>query len=350
MNKIKTFIAYLYDQYHRYTFYKRDCKSVNNLLPPPITASELKNVNEEWAGCKQRKSDLLYSRVYKKIYGNFPRFFVNDYQRTELYKKTNPARLAVSLEHKALYDVYFPLIPTPTSIVKQISGTFYDENGKIITLDACIKSVKALTEDVIIKPTTETGCGKGVKKITPANYSIEELRTLFLPYKGDFIVQKLLTQCEEIQRLNPTSINSCRLTTVFLNGRFGYSSVLKVGKLGEVLDNWKGSYFVGMQKDGSLNDFGIASDFQIVYQTDNGIPFKGIKVPCFDKIVKTAETCHKLYFPHLGIVGWDILIDADYNVKVIEMNLVYPGILGEQLASGPFLSEFKEEINELLKR
>ena len=42
------------------------------------------------------------------------------------------------------------------------------------------------------------------------------------------------------------------------------------------------------------------------------------------------------------------MIDSNYEIKVIEMNLVQPGVVGEQLASGAFFEDFVDVINKRL--
>lgn len=61
-------------------------------------------------------------------------------------------------------------------------------------------------------------------------------------------------------------------------------------------------------------------------------------------MVSLVEEHHPKYFPNCGIIGWDLTLDKANQPKVIEVNLYFPGILGEQLGSGPCFEERREEI------
>lgn len=347
---VKKILVSLIDQYHRFLYYKRDARYINAHGLKKLTKKELQIINKNWAGRRVRNLDLIYVRMYKKLHGTLPHFFITDYQYIEVLRKTNYERKTFALENKAMLDIYYLDIPTPRVYLRCISSVFYDEQMNVLTLQQSIKRMQECCEVLIIKPTIETSCGKGVKKIYCSEMTEQSIIQLFSFYKGDFVIQECIEQCPEIQEFNPTSINSCRITSIYIGGKFSFSSIIKIGKSGAYLDNWNSSYLVGLNDEGVMSEYGLDIDLNKVYKSDNGIPFKGFKVPCFSKLKNFVEFAHKKYFPQVGIVGWDILIDKNYNVKVIEMNLAFPGILGEQLAAGTFFDEFQNAINELVKK
>jgi len=61
-------------------------------------------------------------------------------------------------------------------------------------------------------------------------------------------------------------------------------------------------------------------------------------------LLSAVESYHKLYFPQCGIVGWDVVIDNNNIPKVIEANLSIPGIPAEQLCSGAFFKDVRDEL------
>ena len=69
-------------------------------------------------------------------------------------------------------------------------------------------------------------------------------------------------------------------------------------------------------------------------------------MPSYQKMIAFTEQMHKALFPQCGIIGWDITIDKDNAISVIELNLTCPGIAVEQLASGDFLKSFCNDINQ----
>ena len=63
-------------------------------------------------------------------------------------------------------------------------------------------------------------------------------------------------------------------------------------------------------------------------------------------IVKTAQ----LMIPNIGIVGWDVALDSNDNPLLIEVNIGGPGILYEQLCTGPIFGERTQEVIEYCKK
>lgn len=102
-----------------------------------------------------------------------------------------------------------------------------------------------------------------------------------------------------------------------------------------------------MDKDGTLHGNGYDNKLNKIQTTDNGIKFEGLKVPHFVEMVEFAKEYHIKYFPNCGVVGWDIFIDRKDKVRIIEINLTNVGVVGEQLCSGTFFQEFRDEICSL---
>lgn len=331
----------------RFYMYRRDKKLAKGL--PPIPADEMKKFRNTWTFAKISNFDMIYPRIYNKIYGYYPYAFITDYHLQLILEKTNRVDDCQALSNKALFDVYFDKMPFPRNYVRAISGVYYDTNMGVLSEEEALNTSLNINEGTfIIKPSIISGCGREVRKINIKDIDHATLREIYKIYDGEFVVQECLRQCVEIERLNPTSINSCRITSIYIDGKFGCSTVIKIGKTGAIVDNWKDSYLVGVDSQGNLCEFGFDINLNRVFQTDNGIPFKGVSIPCYDKMIEFVETAHKQYLPQCGIVGWDVVIDSNYEIKVIEMNLVQPGVVGEQLASGTFFEDFVDVINKRL--
>lgn len=332
----------------RKQYYHRDLRFVNLHSLEKLTKKEIEEIRSTWPMLDIKRCDLIYSMMYKKVYG-FDPYFLNDFQFQAILKKTNPYRQVISLVHKAMIDVYFDDLPLPKVYLKCIANVFYDDKMNILSFDEGIERLKSYSH-FVIKPTISTGCGKGVKLINVDSINEKEtyLKELLRSYGRDFVVQELLHQHPETEKLNPTSVNSCRITSIYLNGRFGCSTILKVGKLGSEVDNWHSSYLIGVNEDGTLHDFGFDNNLNKVTKTDNGLVFGGMHVPHYDDMIRFVKKYHPMYFPNCGVVGWDICIDENGHVRVIEVNLAFPGILGEQLCSGTFFKDFRDDICALM--
>ncbi len=252
-------------------------------------------------------------------------------------------------ENKAMYDIYLPDIPIAKNITKAINGIKYDGNNRIIS-DAEELEILCDSTQFVIKPSKETGCGKGVRKITldKVEEKQEYIKDLIKTYGNDYVISEVIEQHPDVSRLNPTSLNTCRVTTMNFNGKITSSTVLKVGKLNADKDNWCTSYLIGVGQNGDLMEYGYDAKLKQVTETDNGIKFGGIHLPEYSQMIIMVECFHRLYFPYIGVLGWDVVVDRDGNVRVIEVNVDYPCIVGEQFASGPFFKERRDDIIETL--
>lgn len=346
-NKIKQIIEKIRLAYFRYSVYIRDKKLIKKHALPKLTKKELQEINKIWSNFNLKESDLIYTRVYKKEY-SFDPYLICDYALQLILKKTNPRNQVEALQHKGMIDIWFPELNLPTVYVRCISGTLYNKNMGTITLEEAYNMIQSV-DCFIIKPTIETGCGNGVRKIKTSELTKENLLDIFKSYKKDFVVQEVIKQNKKIEELNPTSLNTCRVTSIYLNGKIRCSTTFKVGKMGADKDNWNSSYLIGVNNDGTLKECGYDNTLNKVYKTDLGIAFSGIKLPLFEKMISFVKEKHIKYYPHCGIIGWDIFIDNKNDVRVIEVNLDSPGVLGEQIASGTFFREFRDDIIEIMK-
>lgn len=317
---------------------------------PPLTDKEYIDFCTMWSCFKVKPRDLAYVRMYKKEHG-FDPYFMPDYEFYQyVIPRTNPSSYVSAFKNKALYDVYFSQMPIIQSVTMCLGGGKY-KNGMIPISDEQEYELLINLKAFIIKPAFDSGCGKGVKKVdlTLIKNKKEYLRNLIDEYRSDYVTQEILVQHPDIARLNPRSLNCCRVTSILLNNRFSYSTILKVGNINSDVDNWHDSYFIGVDGQGKLLKYGYDSKLNRVEKTDNGICFEGIQLPKYNEMIAVIEKFHKYYFPNVGILGWDVCVDVDNNVRVIEVNVDFPGIAGEQMASGTFFKERRDDILNLFK-
>lgn len=326
-----------------------DVDKTKHLDLPELTSEEFALLQETWPCFKFEKKDVLLARLYKMKNGFDPYYISVGYHSIIINKQLNPRNQICSFENKALADIYLPEIPFPQTYIRCINNILYDKEMNMISFENAVQFLKK-KERFVIKPALNTVQGRGVKKIDLQqvdNISKEWFKELFSKATKNFIIQEIALQHPDVARLNPTSLNCCRITSIYVGGKYTNAVMLKIGKKGAVVDNWNSSYVVGISKDGLLNNIGWDNSFNQVTKTDNGIQFGGIKYPCYDSLVSSVEHYHKKYFPQCAVIGWDAFIDDNNRPIVIEANLSIPGITAAQLCSGPF---FKDVHDEIVKR
>lgn len=346
---ISKFLGYKNRNAEKKYWHSEDVELTKHLSLPKLTSEEFILLQKTWPCFKFEKKDVLLARLYKKENGFDPFYISCSYHGVLLEKQIIPHNQICSLVNKALVDLYFREIPFPKVYIRRVNNILYDKEMNRISFEEAVQFLME-KKRFVIKPALNSRQGEGVKKIDLQqvdHVSNEWFKELFSKATSNFIIQEIIVQHPDVARLNPTSLNCCRITSIYIGGKYTYGAMLKIGKKGSTVDNWSSSYLIGINKKGVLNDVGWDNSLNPITKTDNGITFGGIEYPCFDSVVASVEHYHKKYFPQTGIVGWDICIDDNNKPIVIEANLVIPGIPAEQLCSGPF---FKDVHDELIKR
>ena len=248
---------------------------------------------------------------------------------------------------KNIYSDLFPFVKQPVTVVKNMHGHFYHD-GKEVTLDQAVDVVAGHGGEMMIKPTVETCNGDGVDQIM--DFSKEHLTALFKRYGINFIVQEKARQHAELQRVNPTSLNSMRLYTYrSLDGSYHFLypyAMLRYGGKGAIKDNTsKGGGTCLIDPDGHVDDrvFRFKSLEVSSLKRETGV--EDLTIPCYHKVIDTLLKMHER-LPYFDYVGWDVTVDPDGDPLFIEFNLV-PGIEGPQIMSGPM---FGEHLDEVIRR
>ncbi|MFC4097902.1 sugar-transfer associated ATP-grasp domain-containing protein [Euzebyella saccharophila] len=248
------------------------------------------------------------------------------------------------LADKNLLEKLFFGVKQPETVVKNING-FFLKGNKIISFDEALKEC-LINENLILKPTIETWGGKDVvlvKKDDGNNLEIV-LERLFIKYEKDFIVQRQVLQHESMAILNSSSINTLRVMS-FLNKSNEVqilSSLVRMGKKGSVTDNVAGGGFVcGINTYGKLNNVGYNKEGEKFYSNSSGLKFESVSIPLAPKVFNTAKILHQ-QIPYFRLISWDLSLDQNGDVVLIEYNVFGQGINMHQLNNGAVLANIFE--------
>lgn len=309
----------------------------------PLTKEELRQIEEVWGKLGMKPYSLFY-QLFKTIDHFDPSYLSDDLYYPKIVRALNPRQYCTAFSHKGHLPVLFGDIKQPSLICLCNRGVYYNANFDIIS-EGTVLQLLFNSENFIIKPTKNTSGGKGVKLVNGGNK--EEIKTLIDDYGDNWIVQEPLEQSEVTAKFNPSSLNTIRVTTLFINGKVSTQSIIfKTGSVGSVVDNLSsGGVLVGVSSDGELREYGINKKYCKCEKTASGVVLKGNKINEVPAMAELMEFYHRRYFPSMGIVGWDVALDANNQPIVIVANLVFPGILFEQLAiSKPIFGDRTEEV------
>lgn len=328
---------------------KSELRAAVKMNLPSLTKEEKEEIKKIW-GKYIKDIKLGYSgfQVYKSIYGFNPNYIPFPYFFPWIIRVLNPIEYAHVLSNKGLTTVIFSSINQPELVARKIDKFIYSNNGEIISQKQLVKIISSNKTDLIIKKSTDSCCGRNIE-IIKKELTEDEIDTIINLFETDFLVQKIVKQSSETALFNPSSLNTMRISTLFLNGKFTLcTAMIKFGQPNKIVDNiGSGGCCVGINDDGSFMDYGFNHQYDKI-ESWNGIPFKGHKISNFDNVIETARKAH-LCIPQCKFVGWDFAIDENGNVLLIEANLIWPGLFFAQMANGrPALRGREDELLQYL--
>lgn len=179
--------------------------------------------------------------------------------------------------------------------------------------------------EVLVKPQDATH-GDGVEKFSAKDISDYQAFYDRLVKEGRTLVEEVITQHPDLNRLWPGSINTVRLVTIFANGKGNIvASFLRVGNSDKPVDNFNGGGMVvpldvktGEVLCAAVNKAGERFETH----PGTGTAFEGFVVPCWQKVIALAEEAAGVV-KGVRYVGWDVAVTPE-GPCLVEGNQ-YPG-------------------------
>lgn len=295
----------------------------------------------------EKDVNLKWHEYYSSVNGIYSPEYIPTYlYYSKIYPKMNREKWASMYSDKNLIDKLIPEAKLPETYVKNMNGHFYI-GGKIATFDEAVKACENLS-DAIIKHSIETWQGKSVLRFSSVDgrviikndLSSISVKDLLLSYGKNYIVQAAIKQSEKMASLNPTSLNTVRIMTYKrAEDVVVLFAVLRMGRKGKVVDNASaGGLYCGINEDGSLKEEAYTlTPFSRLAESDNGVVFKDFVIPKYAQMQELAKRYHD-ELPYVKLIGWDLAIDENDDIVLIEINADTPGLF--QAATGPAFGKY----------
>lgn len=271
-----------------------------------------------------KRIPTMWHRLYTSYTGVFHYdYFPEILLSIRLEPITNPYRDAEFLGDKNLLPVLFSNsrsgIRVPKTYVSSVKGILRNSEMCIIDRDKAICDVAKIPE-YVIKKTKDTSSGRDVEIIHLSN---ADPKALFSEFGSDFVVQEIIHQSEDLAALNPTSLNTFRVITYICNDNiYSCPIALRIGRSNAEKDNIHyGGICVGVNEDGTLKKMAFSEyGDRFDRHPDTHIVFDNYMIHGADQAIRyKARILHSLV-PWLGIISWDLTIDTEGNICIVEMN------------------------------
>lgn len=317
---------------------------------PVLTESEKKSIEHLWCGIGKGHINFDYWRFYKAFIEDTvnPTFVPDNLYWSKIIRALNPVSLTRTFINKSLYPIIFNGLPQPKVIFNVINGVYYDCRMNKIRLKDAIKLLVHSEYDAIVKPTVATSCGKGISKLS-SSATEKEITDRLKKYGQNYICQEIVRQSASTARFNESSLNTFRINTVNINGKTTCECLMmRHGLNGNIVDNFAvGGVVCGMTKDGSFNGRNFNLQLEVTSHLPDQTPYNNLIVPEVSNAINLAIDAHQRFMPHIGHAAWDFAINDSGMPVMIEVNLMLPGIIMEQLTSAD--SIFGERTEEVIQ-
>lgn len=199
---------------------------------------------------------------------------------------------------------------------------------------------------VIVKPVLGGG-GRGIHLISPTDLDevsrLQELDSGAGDFMRDgYLVEEVLEQHSDMNRINPVTLNSVRIVTMLcLDGSVEFlAAMLKTNSMREPMDNFsQGGIVIGIDLDtGRLKKYGVMEYPHGRMFTQHPLThteFLDFQIPLWQELKVVAEKAQQV-FHQVKSVGWDIAVTSRGPV-IIEGNQDW-GTNGIQAANGGLLT------------
>jgi len=280
------------------------------------------------------------------------RYIPEDFYYCKVEPALNKEEFSVPLGDKSMFGFIMSDIKRPHTFVMNINGMFFDENFKILSREEAVESC-ICDNEIVFKPTLDTGGGRKIEFLETGsgNKAAASIKRLFEKFHKDFIVQASIKQHDELNRLNPDSVNTLKVMSLLHKDEVHIlSTIIRVGLKGQRVDNLTiGGHSVGVDSSGFMRELCFTKDGRVSSVLPNGYVLKGKSVPGYKKAVEMVKKAH-CRLGQFRLVSWDIAIDPFDEPILIEYNLFYQGINIHQLNNGPLFGSLTDEILETLKK
>ncbi len=181
-------------------------------------------------------------------------------------------------------------------------------------LDAPEEEIKEFLENndrAVMK--NSGGCsGKQVHIIDTKDMSVEDFLTYARENSYD-MAEKVIENCDEIKRLNPTSLNTIRIVTIHSENFFRVMvACLRIGSVGADVDNVSSGGTVARidKETGKIDTTFRVNEFRRLPASQAGRDEIGMEIPFWEEAVELVRNASKV-LKNTHIVGWDVAITKD---------------------------------------
>lgn len=311
-----------------------------------LTKEQKKRIDTFYKENYGKKIKYWWHRLYMSYTGKFDYKYIPEYiYAVKIEPRTNNRVKISPFANKNMLSVLFNSnnVKIPTTIIMCVNGKYFDEKRNPIKKEKAMEILKNKnngTYEAVAKISVNSSSGKGVKILDlykgVDKDSQEDIEKILGEMGENFVVQEKIKPHESFAKLYKNSINTLRVITYLMEDRVCVAPiVMRIGQGGSKVDNaHAGGMFIAVGDDGKLFKEAY-TEYQTRYQKhpDTGVVFENYQIPCINKVKECVIELHKM-IPMVGIVSWDLTLDENENIVLLEVNLNAQAVWISQMAHG----------------
>lgn len=215
-----------------------------------------------------------------------------------------------------------------------INNLFLDDSYNILNTENFRKLLFKKNKRVVFK-IEDSLQGKGIYFFDEKSFDVNYIKKL-----GNGVFQSFIIQHPFFNQFNKSALATIRLTSVckdngeieiragyFRFGRKGDTHVISSRQMRIPIDIENGALW------STHLAFYPKSEFT-KQLPDKEIDYPGMKLPAFEHCITEIKRMHG-YIPYIRCIGWDIIVDENNNVRIIELNGEHNGLTFNEMIQGP---------------
>ena len=334
------------------------CSQTDDLAAERIAALEsvtgnrltprLRRLADEYA--RDQLGDIEFARFlydYCVIYGGFEEGWLTYQYFRKILVKPGGIGLEKLSKIKTFSNLILKTDAMP-DIGYYLHGRFYDREMRPATLESLKQILREVkSEEVYVKPDGSV-LGESIYRV-----SLETLDDAFFTEKRNAVIQCAVTQHASFEDIVSDSLATIRILT----GRTVSGDIKPMAayvRFGMTGTQWIVSSqcvrVAIVDAAGTLDECGYTSDWKSWRQHPNtGASFAGRTVPLFAEAIEFCLALHRSV-PHPILVGWDIAVDAEAQLKLLEWNADHCEIRFSEAVSGPCFAGLRWQVSDHQQR
>lgn len=274
-----------------------------------------------------------------------PRYIPSDMYYMELLPYFNNLPFHYALEDKNSLDLRFPDVKQAPTVCRKMAGEYYDDKMKLIEQEDAVSLCMERKGELFIKPTMYSGFGNGIQRFDPSACSAERIKELFFVTGSNFIVQEKILPHEVLSSLNPDSVSTIRVLSLFVEGKVYITNVyLRVSVPGSSHVSVGSEYNAEILPDGRISHKVCLDEGGWFDNRKEGLFDDTLVIPGIDKVLAEAKRLHPR-MGHFKWIGWDFTLDEDGDPLLIEINST-PGDHAQRVCGRPLFADMTDWVLE----